>query len=459
MDMQIAEYEIIDLGVDHPEYFPGYSLSPESDFDELYIGVGDSAYEAVGDALDQIALDGYDVLPIEDESLTDFADMREPDVEGEEVHYVAFKIRKSSGEAQAEGFDETANVPTGDPEEFDYESWVHGEGECAQCGAPVEKGQVLCDKCEQQVEKNRRFMGSAGSELQRDLQEAFYSAVSLSENLEGEAKEGALALAAQFKRDGQELERYLETGEVPESVSSKLEKRKNHFLDQLMDLPDAEKLSSHPVDDNNQLLTRDLTADSDGYDGYYDTYDVVQCDRCGEEADESFCDGCMEALDALYAGEGDEEEDEEEGLSVEVEVEIEGGYEEGIDRENPLKHEEYDREYDLEPYIPEEDYLDMEMNAGSEVTGAPAIESIFTTQVLDELGLVSEDELDQEEATTIYDIGEAVAEELAEAYGVEEVQRALKKLLNKDSDISIAADAGLSWMEMMGTMLGDRRAK
>lgn len=62
---RIAEYEIIDHGEDHPQYFQGCGVS-FTRFDACYTGVGENAKEAYEDAADQVASSGEwnaDTLP------------------------------------------------------------------------------------------------------------------------------------------------------------------------------------------------------------------------------------------------------------------------------------------------------------------------------------------------------------------------------------------------------------
>ncbi|MCX6217661.1 hypothetical protein [Spirosoma sp.] len=51
----ITGYKAVDCGKDLPDYFKGLSAI-DSGFDEVVVGVGDSAYEAYHDALDNMSL-------------------------------------------------------------------------------------------------------------------------------------------------------------------------------------------------------------------------------------------------------------------------------------------------------------------------------------------------------------------------------------------------------------------
>ncbi len=54
--MKIIEYEIINHGMEHSQYFQGCGTS-FMDYTHVWTGVGDSSKEAYNDALDQMAMD------------------------------------------------------------------------------------------------------------------------------------------------------------------------------------------------------------------------------------------------------------------------------------------------------------------------------------------------------------------------------------------------------------------
>jgi hypothetical protein len=62
---KIADYQIIQHGVNHESYFEGcgVALTPYTD---VATGIGDTAEEALGDALDQLAQGGWDTSSIKD---------------------------------------------------------------------------------------------------------------------------------------------------------------------------------------------------------------------------------------------------------------------------------------------------------------------------------------------------------------------------------------------------------
>ena len=56
---KIADYEIVDIGVEHPEYFAGIGIA-FTKFSKYAVGVGESPAEALEDCLELVALMGYD---------------------------------------------------------------------------------------------------------------------------------------------------------------------------------------------------------------------------------------------------------------------------------------------------------------------------------------------------------------------------------------------------------------
>ncbi len=50
----ITAYEIEHIGIDYPDYFPGRGIS-NTPWEDVAIGTGDNAYDALDDALEQLA--------------------------------------------------------------------------------------------------------------------------------------------------------------------------------------------------------------------------------------------------------------------------------------------------------------------------------------------------------------------------------------------------------------------
>jgi hypothetical protein len=59
-----AEFRILNHGPDHSQYFNGHGIA-FSNFEDCATGIGDNAKEALSDALDQLASNGWDVETIE----------------------------------------------------------------------------------------------------------------------------------------------------------------------------------------------------------------------------------------------------------------------------------------------------------------------------------------------------------------------------------------------------------
>jgi len=88
---KIKQYQWEDIGVEHSQYFQGRGTA-YSNWEEVYIGIGEDAKEAISDAIDSAAMSGWDVdkLPkrprgFSKETVQDVIDAnREPSDEEEE---------------------------------------------------------------------------------------------------------------------------------------------------------------------------------------------------------------------------------------------------------------------------------------------------------------------------------------------------------------------------------------
>jgi hypothetical protein len=65
-EKHIADIDIIDHGVEHPDYFQGCGVS-FSKFTHVVTGIGSSLFEAIEDCLEQIAMAGHDIGAIQNE--------------------------------------------------------------------------------------------------------------------------------------------------------------------------------------------------------------------------------------------------------------------------------------------------------------------------------------------------------------------------------------------------------
>jgi len=86
---RIAEFETVNHGIEHEQYFQGCGVS-FTRFDDVYTGIGNSEHEALEDALDQAA-EEYDVSSVVNEA--DKA-LTINDAHHEELHhYVSIRIK------------------------------------------------------------------------------------------------------------------------------------------------------------------------------------------------------------------------------------------------------------------------------------------------------------------------------------------------------------------------------
>lgn len=68
--MKINEFEIVDHGIEHEQYFQGCGVS-FTPFSDVATGIGDNPAEAIDDCLEQIASIGIDVEDMPARILTD----------------------------------------------------------------------------------------------------------------------------------------------------------------------------------------------------------------------------------------------------------------------------------------------------------------------------------------------------------------------------------------------------
>ncbi len=64
MAKRIGEFQLIDHGIDHSQYFPGCGVAFTS-FENVVTGIGDNPAEAIDDCLEQIAQCGFDTEGME----------------------------------------------------------------------------------------------------------------------------------------------------------------------------------------------------------------------------------------------------------------------------------------------------------------------------------------------------------------------------------------------------------
>lgn len=101
MSKPITEFEILDHGVDHAQYFPGCGVS-FTKFDDVATGAGSTPEEAFSDALNQLA-GKWDVSTIEEsEEVNGFRENKlwdtvpqsidEQDEMGELYYYISIRV-------------------------------------------------------------------------------------------------------------------------------------------------------------------------------------------------------------------------------------------------------------------------------------------------------------------------------------------------------------------------------
>lgn len=61
---RVTEFEVVDLGIEHPDYFQGFGCAFTS-FDNCDYGIGSNPAEALDDCLESIAQMGVDVEDLE----------------------------------------------------------------------------------------------------------------------------------------------------------------------------------------------------------------------------------------------------------------------------------------------------------------------------------------------------------------------------------------------------------
>jgi len=94
---RIIEYEIIDHGVEHEQYFQGCGVS-HTKYDEVYTGIGDSLKDALNDAMELLASGDVEILGDLAEEVTNANDdlTRTTADENEmqdNFHYASIRVR------------------------------------------------------------------------------------------------------------------------------------------------------------------------------------------------------------------------------------------------------------------------------------------------------------------------------------------------------------------------------
>ena len=94
----VKDYELLDHGIDHAQYFSGCGVAYTS-FENVVTGCGENFAEAIEDAFEQIAQASFDVTTLEERIREDEhcdrwptapcanEDVSEQDLEGSELYY------------------------------------------------------------------------------------------------------------------------------------------------------------------------------------------------------------------------------------------------------------------------------------------------------------------------------------------------------------------------------------
>lgn len=93
-DKVVTKYELTDWKYDHPDYFQGMGVSG-TEFDDVFVGDGDTAMDAAAEALNQATESG---VKLSDEMLKDIeseiAEIGQTDEsEGEQRYYVGLRVK------------------------------------------------------------------------------------------------------------------------------------------------------------------------------------------------------------------------------------------------------------------------------------------------------------------------------------------------------------------------------
>lgn len=106
-DREVGDYEIIDHGVEDEQYFKGCGTAGTK-FGDVYTGIGDSAYDALEDALEQAATSDWNISSVEN-NLSKEVDVPQTEDDSEDDtgiwHYVSIRLKQNEAKAKV-----TANV-------------------------------------------------------------------------------------------------------------------------------------------------------------------------------------------------------------------------------------------------------------------------------------------------------------------------------------------------------------
>lgn len=88
----VTGHQILDHGVEGSQYFQGCGVS-HTEYTEVYTGIGDSAHEALEDALEQAAMSDWDVESIKNDLSEEITIPEDAEDESELHHFVSIRLK------------------------------------------------------------------------------------------------------------------------------------------------------------------------------------------------------------------------------------------------------------------------------------------------------------------------------------------------------------------------------
>ena len=92
-DKQLGDWQWIDHGIEHEQYFQGCGVS-FTEFTDCYTGIGASAQEAADDAAEQAAMSGWNVDCLENDISQHNAAVYVKEDEYDLWYYVSLRVRE-----------------------------------------------------------------------------------------------------------------------------------------------------------------------------------------------------------------------------------------------------------------------------------------------------------------------------------------------------------------------------
>ena len=89
---KVTDHQILDHGVNGSQYFQGCGTYG-TEYTEVYTGIGDSAHEALEDALEQAATSDWDVEGITNDLSEENTVPEDAEEESELHHFVSIRLK------------------------------------------------------------------------------------------------------------------------------------------------------------------------------------------------------------------------------------------------------------------------------------------------------------------------------------------------------------------------------